>query len=404
MKRIFGRHGHHPHNNWLPPFVVLQKVTLIGIISIACASISKLHHQLTSLVTEYDYGESSSAPQQDLALKKSTKDVNAGENIIDTSSKLMQQQQQQPHFQTENTLIKHPRICKNRNDVILKDSMFEKNPNQEEGILESQMSSPRNITWVMFMGDSNMRHTYHWWTWVNDKSHQENSVYSSTYGLDRRDLDFGGRWADQEILYLPKSSSPSTLSPEQPILRYSFRFLHGSITEFDYDAQNWDIARQAVEEPRLEDIEKMKARNIRNSGTASILSEQQQQQQQQIQNRSIADGVDAGAKHDADGDDGNSTSMLWEGRIRPSDYALWATQNQQPIENDSKEFNSWMKKFREMEHNLKKSSPDVVIVTQGWGGVPRSDEVNIVRNIVQHNPETLFVWSPVSFLVDPSSP
>jgi len=44
-----------------------------------------------------------------------------------------------------------------------------------------------------------------------------------------------------------------------------------------------------------------------------------------------------------------------------------------------------------------KASPDVVILTEGWGGVPRARASDIVRKIVKNNPATLFIWSPVSF-------
>ena len=109
--------------------------------------------------------------------------------------------------------------------------------------------------------------------------------------------------------------------------------------------------------------------------------EQVQQQGKKNNDKSHSATVAAGDDRD---------DSMWEGRIRPSDFALWATQYQQPINDNSKDFMSLMKKWEN------KTSPDVVILTQGWGGVPRSDEIGVVRTIVKNNPETLFIWSPVS--------
>ena len=56
------------------------------------------------------------------------------------------------------------------------------------------------LTWVMFMGDSNMRHTYFWWTGQRKKNRHTCMQKGVTFGLDRGDLGFGGRWADQQLL------------------------------------------------------------------------------------------------------------------------------------------------------------------------------------------------------------
>merc|ERR1711892_254307 len=101
------------------------------------------------------------------------------------------------------------------------------------------------LTWVLFMGDSNMRHTYYWWTErMVPKSDGTIALKSSTYGLDRTDLNFGGRWADQEYLVQDETIGDGAGIP--PTVRYSFRFLHGSIDEFVNDADDWTIARRGA--------------------------------------------------------------------------------------------------------------------------------------------------------------
>jgi len=255
-------------------------------------------------------------------------------NIIPDDEFILEGSLQQKH------VTQYPRICKKRNSG---------KEDQHSG--DSEKTLP--MTWIMFMGDSNMRHTYYWWT---TKDIQKNGVKGSTYGMDRTNLDFGGRWADQEILFPVPEGGENGDSRE--VSRYSFRFLHGSLEEFVDDANHWDIARQAVTEKEYVQQER-KIHNGENYGTA------------------VAKGDD---KHDS----------MWKGRIRPSDVTLEATKYQNSIDDNSKEFISMMEKWEI------KTSPDVVILTQGWGGVPRSGEIDEVRTIVKNNPETLFIWSPVS--------
>jgi hypothetical protein len=227
-------------------------------------------------------------------------------------------------------------------------------------------------TWIMFMGDSNMRHTYNWWT-GDYRRDNEQFVAGSTFGLDRTDLEFGGRWADQELLYKEEHCNrtlsvseehhnktlPNAACEVPSIIRLSFRFLHGSITEFVDDSNHWDIARVGAASPNSKDV-------------ASTLN-----------NTTI--GNNSGGSDDHKGD----LSMNWTGSIRPSDYALWATKHQLPIDANSPKFDAWMAKW------YNKTSPDVIILTQGWGGIPRSDQIDIVKAVVMNNPETLFVWAPM---------
>jgi len=228
----------------------------------------------------------------------------------------------------------------------------------------SKFNKKMPITWVMFMGDSNMRGTYHWWATAHGgHNNYKEGVKGSTFGFDKQDKGAAYRWADQEMLFNEEDSSS--------IVRYSFRFLHGSETEFVHDAQHWDVARKSSGIlPDADDYE----------GTVRKMKEQ-----------SEAKAGETESDPDAEGEDETDEST-WEGRIRPSDFALWATKNKEPIKDNSIMFNSWMNKW------TKKTSPDIVILTEGWGGVPRARASKFVREIVKDNPATLFIWSPVSSL------
>jgi hypothetical protein len=199
-------------------------------------------------------------------------------------------------------------------------------------------------SWVVFMGDSNMRHTFYWWVGQLNGGRRA----SQTFGLDRRDLDFGGRWADQEVVVFNTTQEKN----QQQFRRVSFRFLHGSIEEFEYSSTHWDIARMGGS---------YYPKSVENS---------------------TRQNVSAIAKNDSksfgDGD-----------ALRPSDYAIWATKNQQPI-NFRGQFKDWIStKWKA------KSYPDVVILTEGWGGVPTCKDIDKVKSIVHKFPKTLFIWAPM---------
>lgn len=225
-----------------------------------------------------------------------------------------------------------PRICKTKNN-----------------------DAKDKITWVMFMGDSNMRHTYHWWTTNGGHNKYKFGIKGSSFGMDKTDKGDEYRWADQEILFSEQ---------DDHIVRYSFRFLHGSVSEFVHDTQHWDVARKSAQLPHQWTIRKMK---------------EEQSEAKEADETSAAEGAE---------DD--ETEDIWQGRVRPSDFALWATKHKKPIVDNSKVFNTWMDNWEQ------KTSPDIVILTEGWGGVPRARASEIVRKIVKTNPETLFIWSPVS--------
>eukprot|EP00980_Cylindrotheca_fusiformis_P001353 scaffold338_cov116-Cylindrotheca_fusiformis.AAC.18 len=202
-------------------------------------------------------------------------------------------------------------------------------------------------TWIMFIGDSNTRHTYFWWT----KPYQQDkrtSVGGATFGKDRRDLGVGGRWADQELLYNAKSCKgkmdPLRAGCNGPsVVRFSFRFLHGWVDELVKIPRPWDVARIGTPPP-------------------------------ESQNE-----IDAAS----------DIYSNWTGSGRPSDYAIATTRHKIPVDNNSTKFNRLMKEWK------KKKSPDIVILTHGWRGMPNIDHADIVKAIVRENPDTLFVWAPM---------
>jgi hypothetical protein len=191
-------------------------------------------------------------------------------------------------------------------------------------------------SWVVFMGDSNMRHTFYWW--VGQLKGDRRA--SQTFGLDRTDLGFGGRWADQEVVV-------KTVEEKQQFRRVSFRFLHGTMEEFMHSSTHWDTARMGAAYTSPKSIEENNTRNKTN-----------------IQSF----GNDA---------------------LRPSDYAIWATKNQLLI-NFTGEFKEWIS-----TKWIAKSYPDVVILTEGWGGIPNCADIGKVKSIVHKFPKTIFIWAPL---------
>jgi hypothetical protein len=240
--------------------------------------------------------------------------------------------------------------------------------NAEEPGLAICATSERKPNWILFAGDSNMRHTYFWFT-KTILAGAEMQV-GSTFGLDRVELGFGGRWGDQEAILKHPNSPPLPVIPRiqtdgtnwteippprvpfDTYLRSSFRFLHGAIDQLVGDASDWNAARKVVGVPY-------------NSRKEQNVSDQR----------------------DFDGD----------GSIRPSDYAIWATKNTELInETANTAFTSSLASWEGQHPNGRtKKAPDIVILTQGWGGIPTSDHFDIVRTIVRSNPSTFFLWAPL---------
>eukprot|EP00980_Cylindrotheca_fusiformis_P001352 scaffold338_cov116-Cylindrotheca_fusiformis.AAC.17 len=235
--------------------------------------------------------------------------------------------------------------------IILNQTELPKKPTEAKEVTEYYYPRVCNegfeATWIMFIGDSNMRHTYFWWT----QRYREDERYfegGATFGSNRKDLDYGGRWADQELLYNAESCKekmdPLRAGGTVPaVVRFSFRFLHGRVDELVDIPRPWDVARIGDYSPGSEDY------------TAS------------------------------DGDIFSNAT----GSGKPSDYAIKMTKHKKPVGNNSTKFNRLMKLW------TKKKSPDIVILAHGWGGTPTIDHVDVVKEIVRENPDTLFVWAPM---------
>lgn len=192
--------------------------------------------------------------------------------------------------------------------------------------------SNRSFVWIMWFGDSNMRNTYHWW--VTSQLHDGKRTESPQFGIDRHDLDFGGRWSDQEAV---------VEFPDGFEVRASFRFLHGSHHEFEYKTNDWHNASRA--------------------GTS--------------------EEIDATSNDVAfDMDDPNS--------VKPSKYAIWAAEHQSFIDFDeeSPALAILLGKYR----NVK---PDAVILTEGWGGIPGCEHVSETVDMFKRHGDVKFVWAPV---------
>ncbi|KAL7550386.1 hypothetical protein ACHAWF_013623 [Thalassiosira exigua] len=204
-----------------------------------------------------------------------------------------------------------------------------------------------------------MRFTYFWWTQqFND------GVQRATYGhLGRKENGFAAQWADQEYL-VPAINNNSATSC---VKRFSLRFLHGSINEFLYKTMNWGEARMAYpstdHEIKSDNIAKYVGMGGEGRGENYLLSS-----------------------------DERTNGINWTGRVKPSDYALWATQYQKPVKGNSTQFNLLIYQWQQDEP---KNSPDIVIITEGWLGIPRPEDLDIVKSALQNNPETLFIWSPI---------
>jgi hypothetical protein len=157
---------------------------------------------------------------------------------------------------------------------------------------------------------------------------------SDTFQLDWK-TGFAGRWADQEAVLEFKDGSE---------MRVSFRFLHGAITEMVYDSQHWNEARLGSTYAEMDEAS-FKANHFK---------------------------IDLRA-------------------VQPSKYALMVTRNQ--LVQDYNASNPAL--FAKLKHYTDRS-PDVVVLTEGWGGVPQcSFFAEMDAQVFSKNRETAFVWAPV---------
>jgi hypothetical protein len=204
----------------------------------------------------------------------------------------------------------------------------------------------KKSAWIMFMGDSNMRHSYWWWVTnkLNTTDAKVKVIKSKQFSKGDEQKKKGAQWSDQEAI---------VEYPDGFQLRTSFRFLHGSKAEFDFKTKHWHSASKAkvtasddawLKETKLNEDEK-KAANL------------------------IAKDDDT---------------------IHPSKYAKWAAKQQQFIN-----FNREVPMLGEKLEKFKTASPDAVILTEGWEGIPGCGRFSEVLRMFQSNPDTKFVWSPI---------
>merc|ERR1719272_1957044 len=76
--------------------------------------------------------------------------------------------------------------------------------------------------------------------------------------------------------------------------------------------------------------------------------------------------------------------------IQPSHYGKWAAKHQKLI-NYEKEVPMLATKLEKYSNE----KPDVVMMTEGWGGIPGCERFSEVMDWFKTNPEVKFVWSPI---------
>ena len=186
--------------------------------------------------------------------------------------------------------------------------------------------------WIVFAGDSNMRHTYHYWISTIKGYHKQTK--SHTFAIDS-----GGnqqvRWADQETILEFENNC---------ILRASFRFLHGSTSEFIHVFTHWHEFRK-YEPFEDQDPNKFNPQN----------------------------GL-----------------VVNKNTVRPSDYALMTTQKGIAI--DCQVSNPLLCSKLKQFQNKK---PSWVFLTEGWGGVPYCSWFHEATEIMSRYPSINFIWAPI---------
>eukprot|EP00746_Dinoflagellata_sp_MGD_P152615 gnl/MRDRNA2_/MRDRNA2_83785_c0_seq1.p1 gnl/MRDRNA2_/MRDRNA2_83785_c0~~gnl/MRDRNA2_/MRDRNA2_83785_c0_seq1.p1 ORF type:complete len:338 (+),score=87.32 gnl/MRDRNA2_/MRDRNA2_83785_c0_seq1:64-1077(+) len=210
----------------------------------------------------------------------------------------------------------------------------------------------KNHAWISFVGDSNMRNTY-WW-WVTSKLNQtgvkliRSKQFTYNAGESLADLlktpHENSQWSDQEaVLEFPDGFE----------VRTSFRFLHGGDKEFQLKTKEWNkVLFSYSMDPDTMDKEMGKVMTL-------ITKEKEESM----------DDPDA---------------------IKPSKKAMEMTSYSKFI-NFDKDVPALGRKLKVYQN----SKPDVVILTEGWGGIPGCERFDEVLDVFKENPEVKFVWAPV---------
>jgi len=199
-----------------------------------------------------------------------------------------------------------------------------------------KLAGPNKTAWVLFMGDSNMRRTYFWYTMQKLGGGKRLAM------KEFRKKEF--MWSDQDAV---------VEYPDGFEVRASFRFLHGSMNEFAFKSQNWNNVSVADMNVTKFDIDK-----------PQFLKELKEEELN-------------GPKEDPD-------------VVQPSVFAKWAAKHRRfvDIKKESPGFAAKLEKYQDVK-------PSVVILTEGWWGIPECKSFDDTLDLFKRNPETKFVYSPV---------
>lgn len=218
--------------------------------------------------------------------------------------------------------------------TALKTQLKAKEDGGAEG-LARKMANGKNHSWIMFMGDSNMRHTYYWWVTEKLAKNAKKIHKSKGFSLD------GKTWGDQEAVVEFKDGFQ---------VRTSLRFLHGSEHEFRFKISHFHNA----------------SRSPLTTVTDELISKTKLDEAEQA---FTMDDKDA---------------------IEPSKMAKFMAQHQSGIDYE-KESPFLARMFDKFENE----KPGAIVLAEGWGGIPGCSRWEETLEVFKKNPEVNFVWAPI---------